>query len=69
MDPNIREKITIVYIKHLPFCNEYGIPIDKMEAPIKAQLSRTAFKHLIEYIKVIPLEQLIYLKKNCNNYI
>ena len=69
MDPSVREKITKVYIKHLPFCNEYGIPFNKMEEPIKAQLSKTALMHLIEYVKVIPLEQLIYLKQNHQNYL
>ena len=40
-----------------------------MEEPIKAQLSKTALMHLIEYVKVIPLEQLIYLKQNHQNYL
>ena len=69
MDPKTRKAIENVYIKHLPFCNEYGIPFNKMEEPTKAQLSKTALMHLIEYVKVIPLEQLIYLKQNHQNYL
>ncbi len=69
MDPDTREKITKVYIKHLPFCNEYDIPLSKMEPAIKANISRVALIHLIEYIKIIPLDELIYLKKNFQNYI
>ena len=62
MDPSVREKITKVYIKNLPFCNEFGIPLNKMEPTTKANISRIALMHLIEYVKVIPLEQLIYIK-------
>ena len=67
MDPKTRDAITKVYIKHLPY-DEY-LNIDKMEPSIKAQLSRIALIRLIEYIKVIPLEQLIYLKQNHQNYL
>ena len=69
MDPKTRESITKVYIKNLPFCNEYGVPIEKMEPTIKANISRTALLHLIEYIKVVSLDELIYLKKNYQNYV
>ena len=68
MDPKTREKITTVYIKHLPFCKEYGIPLSKMQPTIKANISRIALLHLIEYIKVVSLDELIFLKKNHQNY-
>ena len=55
MDPDTREKITKVYIKHLPFCNEYNIPIDKMEPTIKANISRVALIHLIDISKLFHL--------------
>ena len=51
MDPKTREKITTVYIKHLPFCNEFGVPLSKMEPTIKANISRIALLHLIELLK------------------